>query len=459
MGLIDSLNALFSRLRRDTTVRTTTDEVGKPSRPTSAVAALTLEADRASVVKDCREMYANDARAEEVLSTLARDVVKGGFTVQIDDDPMAEKAHQVVDDLMKRLNLLSRLDDWCRLTFRDGDSFLEISVGRDKLIHKVTRKPTLEMHRNSNSIDGFDDPRLAYWWADRLFGTIGPPQDAVWFTDWQIIHARWKHDEGNRYGSPLFSSARAPWKKIREGERDIAIRRKTRSGMRYIHVLEGGDEGAIRRYRAENQAALNDPFAAVSDFFTTVKGGLQTVQGDARLGEIGDIKHHISTWWMASPIPMALMGYGEELNRDVLKEQAAQYERALETVSQWVTAQLLVPLFERAWLLQGICPDNLSYEVVWAVKQAITAELLTAAADAVIKLKATGVFDTETLLNFIAQIVPGINVQDVLDRVEKMQAEEQAKRDYFSRIIQSQDNLDDEENQDDQDKEPAEEPR
>jgi hypothetical protein len=105
----------------------------------------------------------------------------------------------------------------------------------------------------------------------------------------------------------------------------------------------------------------------------------------------------------------------------------------------------LTPLIERAWLLQGVYPDNLSYEVVWAVKQAVTAELLTAAADAVIKLKATGIFDTETLLNFIAQIVPGINVQDVMERVEKMQAEEQARRDYYSRIIQTQDHLDNEE--------------
>jgi len=31
---------------------------------------------------------------------------------------------------------------------------------------------------------------------------------ATWLADWQVIHARWDHDEGNRYGQPLFASAR-----------------------------------------------------------------------------------------------------------------------------------------------------------------------------------------------------------------------------------------------------------
>jgi hypothetical protein len=422
VGLIDRFTALF-RKQTPQQAKTTSDEVSRPSRPAASLNRFKAERTRREIVRVCRQMYDEDPRAEGVLSTLARDATRGGFQVSVSDGPDVERAQGVADDLIKRLGLFQRLDDWARLSFRDGDSFLELSVDGDGLVVDVTRKPTLEMTRNSNGFDRFDDPTRAFWWADTLWAGQEPPRDAVWFAAWQIVHARWAHDEGSRYGRPLFAAARTPWKRVKEGEFDVAVRRKTRAGMKYLHTLESADEGAVEKYKRENRDALNDPFAAVSDFFTNDKASIQAIQGDARLGEIEDVVHHIRTWWVASPVPMSLLGYGQDLNRDVLQEQKEQYDEALESVSGWVQDQFVVPLLEMQWLLQGIWPKGLTYQVTWAVKQALTAARLLALAKALAAMQATMLFDDETLIRIAVRIVPGLDAEALLAALAKVKAE------------------------------------
>ena len=57
--------------------------------------------DRKAIVKACREMYANDPRGEAVIATLARDIVRGGFEVEVHEaaGAQAERAVQIADDL------------------------------------------------------------------------------------------------------------------------------------------------------------------------------------------------------------------------------------------------------------------------------------------------------------------------------------------------------------------------
>jgi hypothetical protein len=421
MGLIDRFTALFRR-QGPAQEKTTSDELARPSRPTAMLDRFGVERSRREIVEVCRQMYDEDPRAAGVLETLARDAVMGGFQVQVEEGADAERAQEVADELIERLGLFKRLDDWARLSFRDGDSFLELSVDREGLIVDVTRKPTLEMHRNSNDQDRFEDPARAFWWADKLWIGQEAPQDAVWFAEWQMIHARWGHDEGSRYGRPLFAAARGPWKRIKEGEFDISVRRKTRAGMKFLHVIEGASPADLEAYKTNNKDALDNPFSAIADFFTNKPGAIQAVQGDARLSEIDDVVHHIRTWWVKSPVPMSLVGYGQDLNRDVLEEQKLQYDRALESVTEWVEDQLVTPLLERQWLLQGMWPKGMSYNLTWAVKQALTAEILKTLAEALVRLQATGLFDDETLLRLAARIVPGLDMEMLLGALRQARA-------------------------------------
>lgn len=422
-SLIDKITSFFSRPQAEgpQPEKTTEQPPPRPVLP-ETVTRLRVEHDRRSVVTECQEMYRSDTRVEGVIRSVAMDAVKGGFTLLVTGGTMASRAQEEADALLERLRLGKRLDDFIRLTLRDGDSFIEVVVNDRREIVKVSRKPTLEMHRNSDKFDHFEDPRRAFWWSDAAWAGMAAPQDAVWFAEWQIVHARWNHDEGQRYGRPLFASARGSWKRVREGEFDIAIRRKTRAGLKYLHQLEGASETDLEAYKERNKAVLTDPFAAVADFFSTKKTSISVVQGDARLSDIDDVKHHISTLFIGSPMPMALLGYGEDLNRDVLQEQEEQYRTALEGVATWAQEQIVVPLLELQWLLAGILPDTLTYSIQWAHKRPVTPTDIRDAADAVSKLKATNMLTEGTLLRVLALVLPDFDPEDEAAALAKMRA-------------------------------------
>ena len=408
MGLIDRIAAMFKRAEV-APARTTDAEMPAPGRgPLELANEWRAASDRKTIVKACREMYANDPRGVTVIETLARDIVRGGFEVEVTDaaSGQGDRAEQIADDLTTRLSLDQRLDDWVRLTLRDGDSFLELSVDDGLNISQVTRKPTLEMRRNSNSRDQFDDPRRAFWQGDEW--AMDAPGDAVWFAQWQMIHARWAHDEGSRYGRPLFASATKPYKRMTEGETDIAVRRKTRAGMKYLHQFPAGtDRAVIEEYKLLNRDSIDNPLAAIADYFGTVD--IKAIGGDAELGKIEDVMHHIRTWWLASPVTMSLLGYGQDLNRDVLDKQSEQYMRALEGLTAFPEIEIVVPLLERQWLLQGILPEGLTYTIKWHNKQVLTALMVSQTADAALKLRAVGAPD-EVVRRIVEMLLPGVDL-------------------------------------------------
>ena len=87
------------------------------------------------------------------------------------------------------------------------------------------------------------------------------------------------------------AASRQSWLYASEGERDMAIRRKTRAGMRYVHNLKGASEGQIEAYRERNQQALTDPNAAIADFFANADSAtIDAIQGDAHLNDIADVE-------------------------------------------------------------------------------------------------------------------------------------------------------------------------
>jgi hypothetical protein len=352
-GLVEDIGRLLARKDLPHTTSATNSRSA-----TSLAARFGAESDRVSRVRLAREMYDTDTRYEGIVDTLARDATKGGFQIEVENN---DEAQAIANGLMTRLKLATRLDDWVRLSLRDGDSFYELGVTNEREIVQVTRKPTLHMRRNSDKTDRFPEPKMAYWYADEMY-MMQPGPDSLWFAEWQILHVRWKHDEGNRYGRPLLSSGRTAWKRIKEGELDVAVRRKTRAGTRYLHVVEG-DETAIEAYRLRNADALNNPGAAQADFYTNRPGSVSAIGGDQHVGSIDDIVHHIDTLWIGSPVPKSILGYGRDLNRDVLQEQKEQYDETLEAVVGWVKEQMLIPLLELQWLLKGILPETVTYSI------------------------------------------------------------------------------------------------
>jgi hypothetical protein len=409
-NLIDRITQLFSRQAK--AASDTAQVTPTAARPLELTHKLRAEQERSALVRICNEMYETDARCEGSINTLARDVAKGGFTVKSDNPRAADVAQAAIE----RLNLQSVLDDYVRETLIEGDSLIEVGVSDDPLITSLTRKPTLHIQRYTDRSDRFSDPRRAFWYSDQhgLFSTLEAPSDAIWFAEWQMIHMRWNHRTKRRYGRPLYASAVASWKRVTEGELDMAVRRKTRAGLRYLHVVEGADVTELEQYRTNNKAALEDPYSGIADFFSNRAGGISAIQGDARLNDIDDVIHHIETWWTASPVPMVLIGYGKDLNRDVLEQKLTQYERALEGLTQWLEDDFVRPLLEREWLLNGIYPEALKYELVWRYKGASTTADLKNVADAIIRFKALGMPEA-IIWSLTARFLPWLDVTALLD--------------------------------------------
>jgi hypothetical protein len=403
--ILDRISTLWQRRQPPPVVMAV--EV-KPTVPTAIT--FTAQSDRRSRVADCRQMVEDDPRPRQVLQTLARDATAGGFTLQI-TGPRAEQAQAAADALIARVKLLTRLDDWARLTFRDGDTFLELGVAANGEIVQITRKPSLEMYRWSDDFDRFYDPGAAFYWTDCPTALDTPPPGATFFPEWQIVHARWDRDEGSRYGTPMLASARKAYKRMTQGELDIAIRRKTRAGLRYLHVLDGANPADIEAYKAANAPALGEQFAAVADFFTNKPGGIQLLQGDANLSQIDDVLHHVDTFGVASLVPLELIGYGRNLNRDVLEQKRAQYGESIVSVRGWMASELLLPLLERQWLMLGIWPDALTVDVQWKAKKEATPVDLKDLATFATAIKAGGVLTDPTLLRILATVLPDFDVE------------------------------------------------
>jgi hypothetical protein len=355
--------------------------------PESVMSKFQVEQNRSAVIKDCRAMYDGDPRVEKMHRDYARDLLRNGFIIKTKDDT----AKQIADALQKRLKLNQRLEDWLRLSMRDGDSFLEVSVDDALQISDVTRKPTLQVHRNSNNADKFDNPNQAFWMGNDMWMTTEPPKDAIWFPEWKMIHARWNHDEESRYGRPMMRSARKHFKYVEDGELNVAVRRKIGGAQLRQHVIEGAASD-VKAYKEENQAALGK-LSAVIDFFSNKPGSLTVHQGDGHLDNIGDVEHHIATMFAASDEPMELVAYGGNLNRDILGEKKEQYDEILNQGREWTTIEIIQPLLERQWLMQGILPATVDYKIIWRKAKSLTPADLRDLADAGSRLKVLGVKD------------------------------------------------------------------
>lgn len=420
MGLVERLQTLF---RPRDQIETPVTLAKSPARTTSVMDRFAVERTRHGIIRECREMYDEDPRVQGIIQTLARDATKGGFELSV-EGPRAREAEEIALEMLDRVKFEERIRNWVDRTLRDGDTFLEVAVNQSGDIVHLSRKPTLEIFRWTNEHNEFFDPTRAFYWTDKTMAGLEPPEDAVWFAEWQIIHAKLDEDENTRYSKPLLAAARRPYKRMNEGELDIAIRRKTRAGMKFVHILEDATETELEAYMERNRDALDDPFSAVQDYFTNKRGGLQAIQGDATLGDITDVLHHIRTFWTASPAPMSLLGYGQDLNRDVLDEQKEQYDSTKEDFSQWVTGQFVKPLVERQWLFRGIWPDNLNLVVEWGSKQAISPETLNVLGQGIQALNNTGLLSDEALIRLISRFITDFDADAEIEAIQQRMADE-----------------------------------
>ena len=234
------------------------------------------------------------------------------------------------------------------------------------------------------------------------------PADAIWFAAWQMIHARWDHESNKRYGTPMFASATGAYKKVVDGELNVAVRRKAGGAQLRQHVVEGS-EADLKAYKEYNKESFGK-LAAVTDLFSNKKASLFVHQGDGTIDKIGDVNHHVATMMAASDVPMELIVYGDGLNRDILGEKKEEYEETLSQGREWLTAQVIAPLLERQWLLQGILPAGVDYKIIWRTAKPLTPADLRDLGDGLARLKVVGVKD-DIIQQIAAQYLKNVDTE------------------------------------------------
>jgi hypothetical protein len=173
------------------------------------------------------------------------------------------------------------------------------------------------------------------------------------------------------------------WKKLRMTEEDLVIRRRQRAPLRMAHVLEGADDTAITAYRSSVE---RDQGQITTDYYLNRKGSVTAVQGDANLDQIGDVVHLLDTFFAGSPMPKGLMGYTEDMARDILEDLKRDYYEevdGLQDTLSWAYTQG----FHLHLLLKGINPEAEEFSVSFAERRTETPNQLT---DRMLKWQAMG---------------------------------------------------------------------
>jgi hypothetical protein len=123
-----------------------------------------------------------------------------------------------------------------------------------------------------------------------------------------------------------------------------------------------------------------------TDYYLNKKGGISAVQGDAALGEIGDVVHLLDTFFAGSPLPKGLMGYIDGMARDILEDLKRDYYEEVDLLQEtlsWGYEQA----FRLQLLLKGINPDDEEFTVTFAERRT---ESPSQTVDRMLKWKALG---------------------------------------------------------------------
>lgn len=332
-------------------------------------------------ILDVREMDRLDGRVKRIHRRVARDTIKGGLQLT---QPVESKAlRREWDRFMRRLQLnrAEKLKSDALGLVMEGNLPLQWVLDAERQVVAAVRMPSETILPNVTEAGRFKDPADAHWQIDVLTGAV-----LVKFPLWQLHMGRFdpdSFDDMGAMGRPFLDATRSVWQKLRMTEEDLVIRRRTRAPLRLAHVMEGASNDQLDDYQAKVEKNQHE---ITTDFYMNKKGGVQAVQGDAALSEIGDVVHLLDTFFAGSPLPKGLMGYTDGMARDILEDLKRDYYEEVdglqETLSYAYSAGFRLHL-----LLAGMAPAPEEYRVEFAERRT---ETLNQTVDRALKWQALG---------------------------------------------------------------------
>lgn len=341
-----------------------------------------VDPDVRQAILDVREMDRLDGRVRRIHGRIARDTVKGGlvFTQNAPKRSLLKEWETFARRL--QLHRVEKLKSDARGLAMEGNLPLQWVVDEALNLVAAVRMPSETILPNVDANGRFKDVADAYWQIDLFTGG-----KLTGFPLWQLFLCRFdpdSFDDMGAMGRPFLDASREVWRKLRMTEEDLVIRRRQRAPLRLSHVLEGASADDLATYRASVENEKNE---ITTDFYSNKKGSVTAVQGDATLGDIGDVVHLLDTFFAGSPLPKGLMGYTDGMARDILEDLKRDYYEEVD-VFQDTLSFAYAEGFRLQLLLKGIVPDPDEYGVFFAERRTETPNQL---ADRMLKWRALGV--------------------------------------------------------------------
>lgn len=341
-----------------------------------------VDYERRALVATMREMDMKDGRVKRVHSQTAADVIRGGLVMQTDSEVLAREWG--LFEARLQLNNWEKLKSDVRGLVMEGNLLLQLVLDDGGNVAAAVRMPSDTMQPLTTLGGRYKDPAAAYEQRDVMSG-----QALATFAAWQMAVGRLDPDNWDDLGSmgrPMLDGCVSTWRKLVMTEEDLVIRRRVRAPLRLAHVLEGADDTALDNYRKTTEGEKGE---ITTDFYLNRKGGVQAIQGDATLGDIGDVAHLLSTFFAGSPAPKALFGYTDGVARDVLEDMKRGYYDQVDCL-QDVQGGSYAFAFRMHLLFKGIDPGPDDFYLRFATRRTESANQV---ADLALKYMALGLPD------------------------------------------------------------------
>lgn len=381
-------------------------EQGKRATPENGMRylyrTLWVDPDVRQSILDIREMDRLDGRVKRIHARLARDTVKGGLvlTQSVPNKKIRREWESFVTRL--QLNRVEKLKSDARGLAMEGNLPLQWVLDEALQVVAGIRMPSETILPNVDDSGRFKTATEAYFQIDVMTGG----KIAV-FPLWQLFLCRFdpdSFDDMGAMGRPFLDANREVWKKLRMTEEDLVIRRRTRAPARWAHVLEGATVEELDAYQRRVEGKMGD---ITTDFYMNKKGGVESVQGDAALSEIGDVVHLLDTFFAGGPLPKGMMGYTDGMARDILEDLKRDYYEEVD-VFQDTLAFGYEAGFRLHLLLKGMAPGVEEFTISFAERRTETPNQTT---DRMLKWQAMGL-----PRNLIFEEM-GFNAETIRDRL------------------------------------------
>jgi SPP1 gp7 family putative phage head morphogenesis protein len=351
--------------------------------------------EKVALLQGIDQMVRADTRLKRANHVFARTTVRRGLGIKVSSavsEDLGNKSQEIIDDFVKRTQLNSKLLPWTRSLLKDGELFLNPIIDLSRMrINDVKNLPALTMQRNEDITGRFEDIKDAFRQIDPISREI-----LTRFPLYSINHIRHDHEAGQLYGNSKYMTCLSFWKKLNMTEEDLVVRRRTRAVPRRLHSVgtkdNPGDWQDVKKYKEENKLENPKIAAVTTDYFGNGLTSITDLNADAQLDHIKDVEYLQEVYMMGTGVPLHILGFGKNVNRDIVEDQKKQFEEDTQELRDLLEYGDDAPfsglraLFELELNLNGIDPNLVDLNFMWAENADDTVDKKV---DRVIKLRSS----------------------------------------------------------------------